>query len=366
MVDSTLKNKKVTQRLAQVIVLSELKSASKSVGNLLYVIATKTPETIHHHTKFLIDYVVSEQIVKAQQLDEAMVFLTNLVRAQGADAKVEESEFKREAGVGVVVTDEEIAKLVEELFAENMDKIKEQGHAFDFTRIVYKCRDLLKWADQRKVIELINNKKVGLLGEPSKEDGQKKKKAKQPKEEKKEKKQEVETNNNETTTGKILSDIIGRDIVAAKNSEEALRKHREATGGKVMTRFPPEPNGYLHIGHAKAMRFNFTVASENGGLTYLRFDDTNPVKENKEFIDNIKTCVDWLGYKPFKVTYASDYFQQLYDFACELIRKDKAYVDRSAKPDIKEQRAKKVESPFRNTPIDENLKLFEMMKQGRF
>ena len=79
-----------------------------------------------------------------------------------------------------------------------------------------------------------------------------------------------------------------------------------------MTRFPPEPNGYLHIGHAKAMRFNFTVASENAGLTYLRFDDTNPVKENQEFIDNIKKVVEWLGYKPFKVTYASDYFEDLY------------------------------------------------------
>jgi glutaminyl-tRNA synthetase len=84
----------------------------------------------------------------------------------------------------------------------------------------------------------------------------------------------------ESTSGKTLSDIIGRDIEVARNSEEALRKHREATGGKVMTRFPPEPNGYLHIGHAKAMRFNFTVAKEHGGFTYLRYDDTNPLREN--------------------------------------------------------------------------------------
>lgn len=103
-----------------------------------------------------------------------------------------------------------------------------------------------------------------------------------------------------------------------------------------MTRFPPEPNGYLHIGHAKAMRFNFTIAKENGGSTYLRYDDTNPVKENQEFIDNIKNCVDWLGYKPFKITFASDYFQELYDLACELIKKGKAYVDHSSKAEIKE------------------------------
>ena len=96
--------------------------------------------------------------------------------------------------------------------------------------------------------------------------------------------------------------------------------------GPVITRFPPEPNGYLHIGHAKAIRFNFTVAKENGGETYLRFDDTNPCKENHEFIDHIKKNVAWLGYKPWKVTASSDYFQELFDLAVGLIKKGKAYV----------------------------------------
>ena len=146
-----------------------------------------------------------------------------------------------------------------------------------------------------------------MIGEAPKTEGEgaKKKKAKPVKEEEK----KVEVVSEEPTTGKTLSEIIGRDIEAARNSEELLKKHREATGGKIVTRFPPEPNGYLHIGHAKAMRFNFTVAKENGGITYLRYDDTNPVKENKEFIDNIMSCVEWLGYKPWKITYASDYFQ---------------------------------------------------------
>jgi glutaminyl-tRNA synthetase len=112
----------------------------------------------------------------------------------------------------------------------------------------------------------------------------------------------------EETTGKDIMDLIGRDCNIGANSEEHLRKHNEFTKGKIMTRFPPEPNGYLHIGHAKAIRFNFTVAKENGGLTYLRFDDTNPVKENHEFIDHIKKSVAWLGFKPFKVTNTSDYF----------------------------------------------------------
>jgi len=119
----------------------------------------------------------------------------------------------------------------------------------------------------------------------------------------------------EATTGKSILDLIGRDCNIGANSEEWLKKHKAATGGKIMTRFPPEPNGYLHIGHAKAIRFNFTVAKENGGLTYLRFDDTNPVKENQEFIDHIKKSVEWLGYQPWKVTATSDYFDELHDFA---------------------------------------------------
>jgi len=145
-----------------------------------------------------------------------------------------------------------------------------------------------------------------------------------------------------------------------------LKKHREATGGRIVTRFPPEPNGYLHIGHAKAMRFNFTVAAENGGYTYLRFDDTNPVKENQEFIDNIKYCVTWLGYTPHQITHASDYFEELYELARELIRRGKAYVEHLSKPEIKKMRDLKQDSPYRNRSIEENLRLFEHMKQGRF
>ncbi len=254
--------------------------------------------------------------------------MTEVVRKQGAEAKINEEEFNREAGVGIVVTDEEIAASLDKIFSESDALIKEQGHAFDFAKIIYKARDVLKWADQKKVLDLINKKKTEILADIPKDDtAGKKKKAPAPAAPKEEKKDETKAAEEEATTGKSLSDIIGRDIEAARNNEEILKKHKAATGGKIMTRFPPEPNGYLHIGHAKAMRFNFTFAKENGGLTYLRYDDTNPVKENQEFIDNIRTCVEWLGYKPFKITFASDYFQELYDLACELIRRGKAYVD---------------------------------------
>jgi glutaminyl-tRNA synthetase len=126
-------------------------------------------------------------------------------------------------------------------------------------------------------MELINKTKADLLKDVPKVEGAKKVKKEAPAPPKEEKKSGAAE---ETSTGKSIADIMGRDIQAAQNSEELIKKHREATGGKIMTRFPPEPNGYLHIGHAKAMRFNFTLAKENGGNTYLRYDDTNPVKEN--------------------------------------------------------------------------------------
>jgi glutaminyl-tRNA synthetase len=122
----------------------------------------------------------------------------------------------------------------------------------------------------------------------------------------------------------------------------------------------------LHIGHAKAMRFSFTSAAKNGGFTYLRFDDTNPEKETKEFIDNIIENVSWLGYSPFKITYASDYFEDLYDLAVELIKRGKAYVCHLSKDEVKKDRELMKESPYRNRSVEENLDLFKKMRQGRF
>ena len=133
-----------------------------------------------------------------------------------------------------------------------------------------------------------------------------------------------------------------------------------------MTRFPPEPNGYLHIGHAKAIRFNFTVAKAYGGETYLRFDDTNPCKENNEYIDHIKEIVSWLGFTPWKVTASSDYFDDLYDLAVQLIKKGKAYVCFQTATEMSEGRNKMTNSPWRDTPVEDNLKLFEKMRMGLF
>ena len=139
-------------------------------------------------------------------------------------------------------------------------------------------------------------------------------------------------------------------------------------GGRVQTRFPPEPNGYLHIGHAKAICLDFGIAAQHGGVCNLRFDDTNPTKENMEYVDAIKEDIQWLGYQWGNEYYASDYFQQLWDFAIELIKRGKAYIDEQSSEEIAAQKGTPtqpgMESPYRNRPIEESLDLFNKMNNG--
>ncbi len=148
--------------------------------------------------------------------------------------------------------------------------------------------------------------------------------------------------------------------------EEDLKNGKNAK--RVQTRFPPEPNGYLHIGHAKAICLDFGIAKNYGGVCNLRFDDTNPTKENMEYVDAIKEDIQWLGYQWGNEYYASDYFQQLWDFAIELIKRGKAYIDEQSSEEIAAQKGSPTQpgtaSPYRNRPIEESLELFNKMNAG--
>ncbi|MEE0911735.1 MAG: glutamine--tRNA ligase/YqeY domain fusion protein [Paludibacteraceae bacterium] len=149
--------------------------------------------------------------------------------------------------------------------------------------------------------------------------------------------------------------------------EEDLREGRN--GGRIQTRFPPEPNGYLHIGHAKAICMDFGIAQKYNGICNLRFDDTNPVKEDVEYVDSIQEDIKWLGFKWKNIYYASDYFQQLWDLAVRFIKEGKAYVDEQSAEEIAKQKGTPTtpgtESPYRNRPIEENLQLFMDMTEGK-
>ncbi|MDE3200154.1 MAG: glutamine--tRNA ligase/YqeY domain fusion protein [Acidobacteriota bacterium] len=169
--------------------------------------------------------------------------------------------------------------------------------------------------------------------------------------------------NTETTEIRTVSNFL-RDQIA---EDVRTKKFGDAV---VQTRFPPEPNGYLHIGHAKAICLDFGLADEFGGKTNLRFDDTNPEKEEQEYVDSIQEDVRWLGFEWDKVCYASDYFDQLYEWAIQLIKAGKAYVDDLSADEIRQYRGTLTEpgknSPYRDRTVEENLDLFTRMKDGEF
>ena len=162
-----------------------------------------------------------------------------------------------------------------------------------------------------------------------------------------------------SSASNFIRDIIKKDI--------ETRKFADAV---IQTRFPPEPNGYLHIGHAKAICLDFGLADEFGGKTNLRFDDTNPEKEEQEYVDSIMEDVRWLGFEWERLCYASDYFDQLYEWAIQLIKAGKAYVDDLSPDEIRQHRGTLTEpgkeSPYRNRSIEENLDLFQRMRKGEF
>ena len=166
----------------------------------------------------------------------------------------------------------------------------------------------------------------------------------------------IATENIEKKSLNFIEQAIEKDLKEGKN------------GGRVQSRFPPEPNGYLHIGHAKAICMDFGAAAKYGGVCNLRFDDTNPTKEDTEYVEAIKEDIQWLGFQWGNEYYASDYFQQLWDFAVQLIKDGKAYIDEQSAEVIAQQKGTPTQpgtdSPFRNRPVEESLALFEKMNTG--
>lgn len=164
---------------------------------------------------------------------------------------------------------------------------------------------------------------------------------------------ETKSSNEEKKSISFVEQLIEEDLAAGKN------------GKRIQTRFPPEPNGYLHIGHAKAICMDFGIADKYNGVCNLRFDDTNPSKENNEYVENILNDISWLGFKWGNIYYASDYFEKLWDFAVWLIKKGLAYVDEQSSEEIAKQKGTPTEpgtpSPYRDRPVEENLRLFEKM-----
>ncbi|XP_059658809.1 glutamine--tRNA ligase, cytoplasmic-like, partial [Cornus florida] len=373
---NTVANNKVTANLTTVIHEAAVTDGcDRTIGNLLYTVATKFPANALVHRPVLLQYIVSSKIKTPAQLEAAFSFF-----ATTGSVNYNINEFEEACGVGVEVSAEDIDLTVNVIFEESKNVILEQRYRTNVGELFARVRKRQPWADPKIVKQLIDAKLYALLGERTAADDEKpikKKKEKLVKDQTPvvdtlQKPSEEELNpflifpspeeNFKVHTEIFFSD---RPVLRACNSREILEKHLNVTGGKVFTRFPPEPNGYLHIGHAKAMFVDFGLAKERGGCCYLRYDDTNPEAEKKEYIDHIEEIVRWMGWEPFKITYTSDYFQDLYDLAVELIWRGHAYVDHQTPEEIKEYREKKMNSPWRNRPIAESLKLFNEMKEGK-
>eukprot|EP01022_Parablepharisma_sp_SALTPOND_P026501 TRINITY_DN64282_c4_g1_i1.p1 TRINITY_DN64282_c4_g1~~TRINITY_DN64282_c4_g1_i1.p1 ORF type:complete len:972 (-),score=63.93 TRINITY_DN64282_c4_g1_i1:4540-7368(-) len=340
-VQNAFLNKRLTERLQAVLAVSSkfnsstvsMQGTRKRTGPLLYKVATKVPPGFERHLEFLAQYIAQGKLRTDAQVEAAIAYIKSTT-----GEKMDIPDFEQRCGVGVIVTKEEIREVLHKLFEQN------KGSKFNFAALQYDVRKHLKWADGKIVAEEIEilKQKCAVLphstAKPSKEESKRSR----------------------------LSKHLARDLPSALNSLHLLEEHRKAIPYPVVTRFPPEPNGFLHIGHAKAMRYNFTLAEDYDGVCYLRYDDTNPEKEHSEYIENIKECVEWLGYKPWKVTYASDYFDKLFEFAVSLIKSGKAYVCHQTKEELGKSRAEEKESPWRNRPPEESLELFYKMKEGAF
>ncbi|CAF0784212.1 unnamed protein product [Rotaria sordida] len=376
----TLKNQDVTRLLETNInevkkFLPKENQITKSIGNLLYALATKSKQQIHHLHPYLIKYICEEKIKNDLQLSAAIQYL--LTHPQ---EPIDHKALEANAGIGVTVTPEEIECTIEEIITQNKTKLLEQRYDFPVGSLLGEARKRLPWADGKAVKAEMDVQLLDLLGPNDQSTKSTTPKQNTTKPSTGKAKPTTTTNNDVRENGEtnLFSDLSGEALNFHKPGEnyktegyvmtpktmDLLREHLKQTGGQVVTRFPPEPNGILHIGHAKAINFNFGYAKANNGICYLRYDDTNPEKEEEKFFTGILDIIQWLGYKPYNITHASDYFDQLYEWAKELIRRGDAYICHQKGDELKGYNVP--ESPWRNRPIQESLQLFEDMKNGKF
>ncbi|KAJ7284000.1 glutamine-tRNA ligase [Mycena rebaudengoi] len=312
---------------------------------------------------YVVGAVVERRLKTIDQVTAAAKY------AESHPAPFDDADFDASCGVGFSITAEELDAQISKHVAASAGVA---GWA-SFGQVVSAVKNIpeLRWANTLEVknaVERVFNDAFG-----PKEAAAAKPKAKEPKKAGPAK-TEAAAAEEETAPRKSVFEegFLGQLHKPGENPQtrpELRSQHLAATGGQVWTRFPPEPNGYLHIGHSKAIFVDFGYAAHHGGKCYLRYDDTNPEKEEAQYFESILEMVRWLGFEPWKITYSSDYFQQLYDLAVELIKRDKAYVCHCTQEEIKASRGEKSgQLPracvHRTRPISESLAEFEKMKDG--
>lgn len=369
----TLKNSQVTNIVKQIInEVSKLAKIESVNGTLLYHLACKIKSQILNRLPILVPYIVDKKLDTVQRVDCALDYCLSNV-----EEKIDVKAFESFCGIGVVVTPEEIEREVDKCIQKYKAEILEKRYRYNSGLLMQEVRNSLKWADGKMIKSEVDVQLLDLLGPKNESDNAPV--VKQPK--KTEKVTKAENKSETTEAKKKVESISMNELIKSKvhfhkpgenfktegyvvtpNTMRLMKEHLAITGGQVITRFPPEPNGILHIGHAKAININFGYAAAYDGICYLRYDDTNPEKEEEKFFTGILDMVTWLGYKPAKITHSSDNFEQLYKWAVDLIKKDLAYVCHQKSEEMKGFNPPP--SPWRDRPIAESLQLFQDMKDG--
>ena len=347
------KNKKLSGQLYTILEhagLSKGSGCDRAKGMLYYLLATKLTKESLEHLDFLINEISSSNLKSEAQLEAAL-------RYTHCTNNINRAEFDRLCGIGVTVSQDEISSAVEQVLLNSKDILGKTQPGLLIRQV--KEVNNIKWADSKLVKQIFDERYAKAIASLDST---------------KESSAVVEEKEGDRSTafrtfeGDVLR--LHRPGENKQKTAEIMRRHLEATGGKVITRFPPEPNGFLHIGHAKAINLNFRYAEAHDGHCYLRYDDTNPEAEEELYFKSILDTVEWLGFKPWKITYASDYFPELFEYAIDLIKRGKAYVCHMTPEEIKESRGgedmkgARWNSPWRDRPIEESLRLFDEMHRG--
>ncbi|KIL00071.1 hypothetical protein PAXRUDRAFT_130777 [Paxillus rubicundulus Ve08.2h10] len=362
------KNTKSATVLSNLIRSHNLVSESHPLGEkravLLAVLAvqlTKTQNDDHGKQAYIVNAIRQEKLKSVDQVNVAAKYF------ETHSLPVNEAEFNETCGVGFTLTSEQLDASVRKYIETNAVS----GWA-NLGAVIsgVKNNPVLRWASPLEIKNAVERLFTESFGPKEVGKPKAKKGANAP----------VEASDNNTSDAAQRANyrkvVFEEGFLGAlhkpgdnpQTTPELREKHLAATGGKVYTRFPPEPNGYLHIGHCKAIFVDFGYAAHHGGRTYLRFDDTNPEKEEARYFTSIIEVVRWLGFEPWRITYSSDYFDQLYELSIELIKRDKAYVCHCSQEQMKADRGEKVAAPraciHRDRPVEESLTEFKKMKDG--
>ncbi|GJJ07401.1 hypothetical protein Clacol_001603 [Clathrus columnatus] len=360
----TVRNQKSASSLKDLIDRSDLTSAGlgEKQSNFVLQVALQGSKLGTVQQDYIVKYIVAGKLKSSDQVSAAVTYL------EKHPLPVGENDFESECGVGVIVTVEQINAII----GEYVLKGSVRGWA-DVGSVLSGVKNLptLRWAntlDVKNSVERIMTEAFGPKNQP------KGKTEKQPTATPGCSNVSDKPGNNSEQKQFFSQGFLGNLYRPGENPQirpDLREKHLAATGGQVWTRFPPEPNGFLHIGHSKAIYINFGYASYHKGQCYLRYDDTNPEAEEAQYFDSILDIVRWLGFEPWKITYSSDYFQQLYELAVELIRRDKGYICHCTAEEIKANRGEKegvARKPctHRTRPVEESLVEFKKMKEGLY